>query len=625
MRAKLGFLLTVVTPGLVLVGLAAHAISEEERLLEEARLARSSALADELRDALRQQVLDEAEAADAELRDSVRERRALAPPPGTLILDQSLELVAPAPAWSAESPDLPPAPEWLRPLLREETESPERALARLASCTPEQRATAPGLDFEARLARKTGDLPRSLRADGALLETGSPRLRRVARLRRIQTLRDLGRSAEARAEVSAGATQLLETGGAGETPGSLWFALNSLAGHASALGVAPLDSRVRALSELALSSAEARALGDPERARGLWALDARFRVAPRRGRGWLVLGPPLPVGTQILRVALPLERAQLAARLAALDAERGAPDQESSLDEEVGAPLGLGLFVLARPKATETGAELAQRRGQQRLALVGALVLLVVIGAFLTWRSLRRAAELARLRADFVASVTHELRTPLASIRANADLLALGKVADPEEQGEFLTAIADETRRLSRLVDDVLDASRIERGVFAVEVQPASLEGAVESTLESLSNLAAEEGYRLESEVPAELPPVLLDPQVFPRALENLVLNAIRYSGDPKQIEVRARHQGEWVELMVADRGQGIPAVEQARVFERFVRGSSAEGTTGTGLGLAIVNQIAKAQGGSLSLQSSPGEGATFTIRLAVYREEDEG
>lgn len=624
MRAKLGFLLTVVVPGLVLVGLAAHAISEEERLLASARQARSAVLADSLRDALREQVLAEAEAADAALRQALADQGALTPPPGVLFLDRSLELVAPAPAWSAESPDLEPPPEWQRALLIQEANAPQDALTTLAACTPEQRASAAGLDLEARLALRTRDLARSLKADEALLEVGTARQRRVAHLRRVRALSELGRREQARREVQAASAHLLESAGAGETPGSLWFATETLQQRAAAIGVSAIDSGLVALGELALSAAEARALGDPERARGLWALDARFRVASRRGRGWLVLGPPVEVGAQALRVGLPLSRAQLAERLAALDRERGGPDQESLLDTEGGAPLGDGLFVLVRPRSTHAGQELALRRGQQRLALIGVLVLLVLIGALFTWRSLRRAAELARLRGDFVASVTHELRTPLASIRANADLLALGKVPDPAEQSEFLTAIADETRRLSRLVDDVLDASRIEQGVFAVEVQPSSLKSLVEATLEALSSLASDEGYRLTNEVPAGLPPVLLDPLVFPRALENLILNAIRYSGGPKQICVRARSAGEWVEISVADRGVGIPASEQGQIFERFVRGSTAQGTTGTGLGLAIVEQIAQAQGGSLRLASAPNQGASFTIRLIVYREEDE-
>ena len=624
MRAKLGFLLTVVVPGLALVGLAAHAISEEERLLEGARQARSAALASSLRDALREQILAEAQAADSGLRQALADQRALTPPAGVLFLDRSLELVAPAPAWSGESPDLEPAPEWQRALLVQEAQAPAAALVALAACTPEQRASAAGLDLEARLAHKTRDVERALRADEALLKVGTARQRRVAHLRRVAALSELGRQEEAQREVEATCAQLLETAGAGETPGSLWFATETLQQQASALGVSALDSRVRALGELALSAAEARALGDPERARGLWALDARFRAAPRRGRGWLVLGPPVEVGAQALRVALPLTRAQLAERLSALDSERGAPDQESLLETEGGAPLGPGLFVRVRPRTTKTGQDIALRRGQQRLALIGGLVLLVLIGALFTWRSLRRAAELARLRGDFVASVTHELRTPLASIRANADLLALGKVPDPAEQSEFLAAIADETRRLSRLVDDVLDASRIEQGVFTVEVQPSSLESLVEATLEGLTSLASDEGYRLTSEVPPDLPPVLLDPLVFPRALENLILNAIRYSGGPKEVRLRARSVGEWVELEVADQGVGIPASEQRQIFERFVRGSTAQGMTGTGLGLAIVEQIAKAQGGSLRLESAPNQGATFTIRLVVYREEEE-
>lgn len=621
-RRKLGFLLTVVGPGLALVALATHAIREEDRLLTRERSARSAALANSLRDALRAEILEEARRADEGLRTALAEEAALAPPPGVLFVDGDLELVAPAPLWSAETPDLPPGPDWLRPLQAIEEDS-AAALQAWAGATPTQRSSPAGLDFEARLATRVVDFERALRADSTLLALGGPRYRRLAHLRRVKTLVSLGRESAAKAELEAAFEGLLSSGGAGETPDSLWFALHELSQRAPALGISAIDSRVVSLRELALSAAEVRAIGDLEGASGLGALDAQFRVAPRRGQGWLVLGPAAQAGSQALRVVLPLTRGDLAQRLARLSVDRTGPGEESLLDTQGEAELGFGLFVRVRARETQSGAQLALRRGQQRLALMGGLVLVVLLGTWLTWRSLRRAAELARLRGDFVASVTHELRTPLASIQANADLLVLGKVPDPAEQGEFLEAIASETRRLTRLVDDVLDVSRIERGAFSVEVQPCALSELVRQRLEVLEPLAREEGYALVNEVPIDLPTVLADPLVFPRALENLIVNAIRYSGGEKQITLSARVLGAWVEVSVADAGVGIPAADQDRVFERFVRGSTAEGTTGTGLGLAIVAEIARAQGGSVRLESSPGAGATFTIRVPVFPDEE--
>ncbi|MBL4850583.1 MAG: HAMP domain-containing histidine kinase [Planctomycetes bacterium] len=623
MRGKLGFLLTVVGPGLALVALATHAIREEDRLLDRERAARSAALATSLRDALRDQILGDAKRADLALRGALREQRALTPPAGVLYVDRGLDLVAPAPAWSAETPDVPLSPDWLRPLLVLEVDTPDQALTALAGCTDTQRTSPAGLDLEARLAARTSDPERALRADAALIGVGRARQRRVGRLRRLALLTRLGRRPAAKLEAESALADLLRTGGAGETPDSLWFALEGLTRRATSLGISAIDSRVIALRELALSAAQIRALGDLEQARGLWALDAQFRVAPRRGGGWLVVGPPAQAGTQALRIVLPLTRHELSQRLVGLAKGRTGAEAEALLHDELGAPLGLGVFVLIRPRETQAGAQLALRRGQQRLAVVGGLVLLVLVGAAFTWRSLRRAAELARLRADFVASVTHELRTPLASIRANADVLILGKVPDPEDQREFLEAIASETKRLSRLVDDVLDASRIERGAFTVEVQPSSLPAVIKATIEALGPLAREEGFQLEGEAPDDLPTVLLDPLLFPRALENLIVNAIRYSKGEQRVNVRAQTAGEWVEVSVCDQGVGIPAADQARLFERFVRGSTSEGTTGTGLGLAIVEQIALAQGGSLRLESASGQGATFTIRLKTFQPED--
>lgn len=615
MRGRLLFLLTVILPGLGLVLLSGHSIREEQRLLEQQRAARASALGGTVRDAFRAGLLKRVEALDERLRRVVKGGQDLQdwliPGSPALLVDGELELVVPATPWVKGFQDLPPSPAAL---------------------------------LKSQLLVRQDRLEDAIAVDRALAgdESAPSRFRRIAYQRQVAALqRRPGRGAQVRDTVEDALAFLVASEGKGETPGAYWFALHTLLEQARQLGAklpaqrgqartvwndAPPPLRVHELELLARHAAQVGALADLDQLRQQEALDPRFRITPSGDGGWLVIGPPLRTGAQTLRVVLPLSQDELRAGvLAYARRQLGHEEFDIALTRDPGVEVALGLSIQVTPRQTAVGQQLARRRAQQRLAVLAGLVLLVLLGAFFTWRSVSRTAELSRMRADFVASVTHELRTPLASIRTMADVLALGKVEEEADRQEFFQAMASETKRLSRMVDDVLDMSRIERGAFTAELEPGRVEPSITSAVDAVRAYAEEEGYALTCQLPdSPLPPVLIDAALFPRALENLLVNAVKYSGGGKQITVTAAASHGRVRVDVADAGTGIPPAERGRIFERFVRGGATRGKTGTGLGLAIVREIMRAHGGEVTLESDDA-GSTFVLYLNAWEpEEDE-
>ncbi len=224
--------------------------------------------------------------------------------------------------------------------------------------------------------------------------------------------------------------------------------------------------------------------------------------------------------------------------------------------------------------------------------------------------------RLSSLRADFVSLVSHELRSPMAAVIGSARTLqARWRELRPEQREAFLAVIADETSRLSALVGDVLDTSRIEAGTFGYHFADVDL---AEILRDSVS--AAEIGQdevRLTAELPAGLPSVRGDAERLRQLLDNLISNAIKYSDSGGEVQVAASADDGHVVVRVRDAGPGIREEHQSQIFEKFGRaGGSAK--PGTGLGLFLARSFAEAHGGSLDVQSTPGEGAVFTLRVPV-------
>jgi signal transduction histidine kinase len=252
--------------------------------------------------------------------------------------------------------------------------------------------------------------------------------------------------------------------------------------------------------------------------------------------------------------------------------------------------------------------------------ILAALSLVMAGGVFLAYRNISREMKLARLKSDFVANVSHELRTPLALIRLYAETLELGRLTAQEKYQEYFRIIREESERLTALINNILDFSRIEAGRKEYEFKETNLAELVRTTLESYRFQIEQNGFAFEENISGDIPPVNVDREAIARSLLNLVNNALKYSKDQKYIGVSLYRSNGSVKLEVQDRGIGIAAAEQDKIFEKFYRCGDplVHNTKGSGLGLSLVRHIAQAHGGNVSVESVPEKGSKFTIALPI-------
>jgi signal transduction histidine kinase len=248
------------------------------------------------------------------------------------------------------------------------------------------------------------------------------------------------------------------------------------------------------------------------------------------------------------------------------------------------------------------------------LGLVTALALL----AF--HRSYRRERHLSRLKTDFVANVSHELKTPLALIRLFGETLYLERVPDASRRKEYYQIITRESERLTHLINNVLDFASIEADRKTYDLTPTDLGAVVGDTVRSYKFQLEEKGFALVLDVAPGLPSVAADPNAVAQALINLINNAIKYSTEIKELRIRAWRAGDSIRVSVADRGVGILEEDFQRIFEGFYRSRTARdlGRRGSGLGLPLVQHIVRSHGGRVELESVPGQGSTFTLIFPI-------
>ena len=248
---------------------------------------------------------------------------------------------------------------------------------------------------------------------------------------------------------------------------------------------------------------------------------------------------------------------------------------------------------------------------------------ITLFGAYLLWRDVRREVQMAEMRSQFVSSVSHELKTPLTAIRMFAETLRLGRSKDAKTQNEYLDTIVNESQRLTRLLNNVLDFSKIEQGKRLYCPESASLYEIVESAARAMEYPLSQQGFKLDVQTEDGLPNVHVDHDAIEQALLNLLHNAMKYSGESKQIGLHLKRKDSHALIQVIDQGIGIDPQEQKRIFEKFYRIPSPENEriVGTGLGLALVSHIIEAHGGYLELESTPGKGSTFSIFLPLEKE----
>lgn len=270
-----------------------------------------------------------------------------------------------------------------------------------------------------------------------------------------------------------------------------------------------------------------------------------------------------------------------------------------------------------RPAGASIG-ELVRRRFYRNLLLVLVLVLLLCVAAYAVYRSVRRQVQLARMKSDFVSNVSHELRTPLALIRMYTETLEMGRLPDEERRMEYLRVISQETERLTHLVNNILNFSRMEAGRKPYAAEPVDVDEVAAAVHQLYARTLEQQGFHLELRLAGSLPLVRGDREALAEALLNLIDNAVKYSGDDRRIEVETGRQDGGVFVAVTDHGIGIAPEEHRRIFEKFYRVSTGlvHQTRGTGLGLAIVEHIVQAHGGRVVLASRPGEGSRFSLVL---------
>jgi signal transduction histidine kinase len=258
----------------------------------------------------------------------------------------------------------------------------------------------------------------------------------------------------------------------------------------------------------------------------------------------------------------------------------------------------------------------AAARAEGTFILISLAALATLAGLVVSVRGVRVAAELAAMKSDFVSSVTHELKTPLAVIRLIAETLARGRYNSTQTVGDYAALLSRETWNLSRLIDNLLSYGRLSDVKQAYNFEPVDLGELVEETLERFHPLLVEQ-FTVDVDVPPHLPPVRADRVAAALMLDNVLDNAIKYSDKARIIEIRARLADERGAISIADHGIGIRDDELERVNERFFRGRDAK-RGGSGLGLAIVQQIVAAHHGHLQIDSQAGRGTRVEIFLPL-------
>lgn len=279
----------------------------------------------------------------------------------------------------------------------------------------------------------------------------------------------------------------------------------------------------------------------------------------------------------------------------------------------------LGKWTIALGSRSSTGAEIARANFMVNVTLSAILATVLLAGIVLVMRTADREMKLSEIKSDFVSNVSHELRTPLSSIRVFGELMRLGRVNDSAKVREYGEYIETEGRRLSQLIDNILDFSRIESGGKLYELKAHDVDDVVREVLQAFAPRLRREGFVVELQASGDhLPPVRIDEAAIGHALGNLLDNAIKYSGASRRIVVTLAVESGEVVVAVRDFGIGIPREEHERIFDRFHRVGRGlvHDVKGSGLGLAIVKHIADAHSGSVTVESSPGCGSVFALRL---------
>lgn len=321
-----------------------------------------------------------------------------------------------------------------------------------------------------------------------------------------------------------------------------------------------------------------------------------------------------------------------------LYSERDRQSQVNVVDAQgrivFGPPLAVGQYAVGRPFETtlykwrlnvaltsaEELAENVERRRVLEMVLVGLSGLIMIAGIIVVLVAAARERRLSRLKSDFVANVSHELKTPLSLVRMFSELLESGRVESDEKRRQYLSIIVKESERLQALIENVLDFARVERGRVAYDFVEGGVDDVVARAVEACRTRAEREGVRLAFEVAGDVPRTKRDEGAVEMAVINLVDNALKYGKGTAEVRVDVIPRARFIEVRVADQGPGVPEEERKRIFDRFERGRRArdEKVRGSGIGLALVKHIAEAHGGRAWVETASPHGSVFVFSLKL-------
>ncbi len=485
----------------------------------------------------------------------------------------------------------------------------------------------------ARNQRKLRDLQQALATYGQLthpegiLFAGVP-ADLAARHARCVLLEEVGRTEDLRREAGALLEDLLN--------GRFLLTRSIFQLHSEQIGRWLARSDIGEPGRLALSAAAERLWQEWQKARSgsgavMDTMTARFNnrfltilcdAAPDRLTA-LIAGPEYVETDWLAPVmrTIPAERLSVSLR----DAEGNpvnsqAPGESGRQTIRLTADTGLPWTVVVATTGSSFESEsFASRR---RLLVAGLLLaaVLVITTAYALTHSLTRELEVARLKSEFVAAVSHEFRTPLATLRQLTENLADGRVSTDERRSAYYHTQRRATNRLSRLVEHLLDFARMEAGALRYQFEPVNLGTLARDVVDEFENLAATGGHVITVGIDPALPEVQADPEALGQALWNLLDNAIKYSPGRPAVRVDVVREGDFAAIRVRDEGFGIERLEQKQLFRKFFRGSAAGRThaKGAGIGLAMVDYIVRAHRGRIRVESEPGIGSTLTILLKL-------
>jgi len=251
-----------------------------------------------------------------------------------------------------------------------------------------------------------------------------------------------------------------------------------------------------------------------------------------------------------------------------------------------------------------------------------AIVIILAFGLFFTLQTVNNELNLSKMKSYFISTVSHEFKSPLTSIRQMAEMLVRSRVPSPERQQKYYTAILQQSERLSRLIDNILDFSRMEEGQKLFHFEKADIIPVVKDIVESFQNHTAGQGFSFSLSIPEPLPDVVFDREAIGQVMHNLLDNACKYSGESKNIEVHLLPKGNKIVISVRDYGVGIRKEDQDKIFIRFYRAGEelTQTVKGSGIGLTIVKQIVEAHNGTIDVESEVGKGSRFAVTIPLYQ-----